>query len=177
MCAVGDLTGLDRLDWWLNAQRGKRRLLLLWLDAYPWGFIACVAFWAFWAFEPDAVRTVLSAAAVAVPVAVPLVLAGSGLNAVRGRGAARFGLRLSSARLSWRRIGSGFLTAVVVALQCVVFDDLWHGRRRSADLLGNGVSVVIVVGGLGLILAEDRYARRVARRRAALRARVPGGID
>ena len=25
MCAVGDLTGLERLDWWLNAQRGKRR--------------------------------------------------------------------------------------------------------------------------------------------------------
>jgi hypothetical protein len=37
MCAVEDLAGLDRLDRRLNAQRGKRRLLLLWLDAYPLG--------------------------------------------------------------------------------------------------------------------------------------------
>jgi hypothetical protein len=39
MCAVDDLAGLDRLDRRLNAQRGKRRLLLLWLDAYPLGFL------------------------------------------------------------------------------------------------------------------------------------------
>jgi hypothetical protein len=29
MYAVDDLAGLDRLDWWLNAQQGSRRLLLL----------------------------------------------------------------------------------------------------------------------------------------------------
>jgi len=172
MCAVGDLAGLDRLDWWLNAQRGKRRLLLLWVDAYPFGFIACVAFWAFWAFEPDAVRTVLGAAAVAVLVAVPLAFVLSGLHAVRAR--APYG-RAARAwpRLSWRGIGAWFLMVVLVAVQCVVFADLAHGRRQSASLLGNGASVVIGVGCLGLLLAEDRYARQVARRRAALHAHVP----
>jgi hypothetical protein len=161
---------------WLNAQRGRRRLLLLWLDAYPFGFIACAAFWAFWVFEPDALWTVLGAAAVAVAVAVPLVFVGSGLHAVRAGASAGSAAR-ALPRLSWRRIGSMFLAAVVVALQCVVFDDLAHGRRQSADLLGNWVSVAVGAGCLGLILAEDRYARQVARRRVALKVRVPGSLD
>jgi hypothetical protein len=65
MCAVDDLAGLDRLDWWLNAQRGPRRLLLLWLDAYPLGFALCYALWACWAFKGDFGRAALGAGAVA----------------------------------------------------------------------------------------------------------------
>ena len=136
---------------------------------YPFGFIACVAFWA---FESDAVRAVLGAAAVAVLVAVPLVFVGSGLHAVRARAPYGRAARVWP-RLSWRRSGAWFLMVVLVAIQCVVFADLAHGRRQSADLLINCPSVVVSVGFFGLMLAEDWYARQVARRRAALHAHVP----
>ena len=80
-------------------------------------------------------------------------------------------------RLSWRRIAFWFLVAITAALQCVVFADLWYGRRQSANLLGNWLTAAISIGGLGLLLAEDRYARQVARRRAARQAHASVGID
>ena len=83
MCAVDDLAGLDRLDRWLNAQRGKRRLLLLWLDAYPPGFLLSDVLWAWWAFKGDTGRTILGATAVALLAAIPMVFVMSGLHSLR----------------------------------------------------------------------------------------------
>ena len=165
MCAVDDVAGLDRLDGWLNGQRGWRRRLLLWLDAYPWAFIVSVALWAWWAFEPDGGLTVVAAVAVGLPVAVPLVFVGFGLHAMRA-GTARKPPRAWT-RLSWRWMAFGFLAGVDVALECVVFSDFWYRRVQEAHLLGNWITSFIGVGCLGLLLAEDRYARQVARRRAA----------
>jgi hypothetical protein len=172
---VDDLVGLDRLDGWLNGQRGKLRLLLLWLEAYPLAFIVSVVLWAWWAFEPDADLTVLAAVAVGLPVAVPVAFVRSGLHAV-GAAASRKPAKVWP-RLSWRVIAAGILVDVVVALQCVANADLWYGRRQAALLPGTWLTMFIGAGCLGLMLAQELYVRQVARTRAARQARGPVGID
>jgi hypothetical protein len=86
------------------AQRaaGPRRLLLLWLDAYPLGFALCYALWACWSFKGDFGRAALAAGPVALLMAIPVVFVLFGLHAPRVEE-----MRMKSgkawARLRWRR--------------------------------------------------------------------------
>jgi hypothetical protein len=165
MCAMDNLAGLDRLDWRLNAQRGKRRLLLLWLDAYPLGFLLCDVLWAWWAFRGDARWTILGAAAVALLTAIPMVFVLHFLHFLHiGQMHAKPG-RIWP-RLSWRRFALSFLTGSVVALSFVVVADNQYGRPHPALLSANWFWTVTGAGCLALMFAEDHYAKQVAKRRA-----------
>ncbi len=145
MYAVDDLAGLDRLDWWLNAQRGERHLLLLWLDAYPLGFLLVDVLWASWAFKGDVGWTILGAAAVALLVAIPVVFAVSGLHALRV-GEVRRKPGKAWPRLSWRRFAFRLLLVSFVALNFVVFADNQYGRPHPALLSANWFWAVICTG-------------------------------
>jgi hypothetical protein len=90
MCAVEDLTGLDRFDRRLNAQRGLCRLVLLWLDAYPVAFILCYALWACWAFKGDFRPAVVAAVIVALLMAIPVVFVQADSQAHNPVGCGRF---------------------------------------------------------------------------------------
>jgi hypothetical protein len=175
MYAVDDLAGLDRLDWWLNAQRGKRRLLLLWLDAYPLGFALSDVLWASWAFKGDTGWTILGAAAVGLLAAIPMVFAISGLHAVRV-GEMRRKPGKVWVRLSWRSFALRFLVVSLVALNFVVFADNQYGRPHPALLSAEWFQTAIGVGCLALMFTEDHYAKQVAKRRTARHPHTPAGI-
>ena len=175
MWAVDDLAGLDPLDWWLNAQRGRRRLLLLWLDAYPLGFVLSDVLWASWAFKGDTGWTILAAATVGLLAAIPMVFAISGLHALRV-GEMRRKSGKAWARLSWRSFATRFLVVSLVALNFVVFADNQYGKPHPALLSANWLSAVIAAGGLALLFAEDHYAKQVAKRRAHRHGYTPEGI-
>ena len=162
--AVDDLASLDRLDRRLNAQRGKRRLLLLWLDAYPLGFLLSDMLWAWWAFKGDAGRTILGAAAVALLAAIPMVFVMSGLHSLRIGQMNRKPGRIWP-RLSWRSLALSSLTGSVVALSLVIAADNQYGRPHPAPLTATWLWTAIGAGFLALLLAEDHYAKQVARRR------------
>jgi hypothetical protein len=175
MCAVDDLAGLDRLDRQLNAQRGKRRLLLLWLDAYPPGFLLTDVLWAWWAFKGNAGRTILGAAAVALLAAIPMVFVMSGLHSLR-TGQMRRKPGKIWPRLSWRSFALWFLTGSVVALYFVVVADNQYGRPHPAPLTASWLWTVMGAGCLALLFAEDHYAKQVAKRRAPRQGHAPADI-
>jgi hypothetical protein len=175
MCAVDDLAGLDRLDWRLNAQRGPRRLLLLWLDAYPLGFTLCYALWACWAFKGDFGRAALGAGAVALLTAIPVAFVLSGLHALRVAEMRRTPGK-AWARLSWRRFASRFLVAGMLVIAFTVFADNQYGKPHPALLTAQWFQAVIGIGCLGLLFAEDHYAKQVGRRRAPAQAHRSAGI-
>lgn len=162
MLAVDDPASLDRLDWWLNMQRGKRRLLLLWLDAYPLGIALCYALWACWAFRGDPGRVILGAGAVAPLVAIPLVFVLSGLHALRIREMRSKGGK-GWVRLCWRGFASRFLVASIVVLAFTDFADNQYGRPHPALLTAHWLEAVIIAGYLALRFAEDRYAKQVGK--------------
>jgi hypothetical protein len=172
--AMDDLAGLDRLDWWLNMQRGKFRLLLLWLDAYPLGFALCYALWACWAFRGDADRAILGAAAAAPLGAILLVFVLSGLHALRIR-QMRSKPGKGWARLSWRRFAARFLAASFVMLAFTDFADNQYGRPHPALLTAHWLQDVILASYLALMFAEDRYAKQVGKRRTHPQAPAPAG--
>jgi hypothetical protein len=165
MCAVDDLVGLDRLDRWLNAQRGERRLLLLWLDGYPLGLVLSDALWAWWAFKGDAGRTFLGATAVALLAAIPMAFVMSGL----------YSLRITQMRskpgkiwprLSWRGLALRFLSGGVVVLYLINVADKQYGRPHPALLTTIWFWPLIAAAWFALWLAEDHYAKQVGKRRA-----------
>ncbi len=169
MCAVDDLAGLDRLDWWLNAQRRSRRLLLLWLDAYPLGFGLSYALWACWAFKGDFGPAAIAAGAVALLSAIPVVLILFGLHALRVAEMRRKPGK-AWARLCWRTFASHSLFASILVVAFTVFADNQYGKPHPALLTARWFQAVICIGCLGLIFAEDHYAKQVGRRRAPAQA-------
>jgi hypothetical protein len=174
MCAVEDLTGLDRFDRRLNTQRGPRRLLLLWLDAYPVAFVLCYALWACWSFNGDFRPAVVAAAVVALLMAIPVVLVLSGLHALRV-----WEMRKRPAkawpRLSWRGFAFQCWFAVSMAVYFAVFADDANGKPHPGLLTAQWFQVVICVGFLGLFFVEDYYAKRVGKRRMAAQAQLLDG--
>jgi hypothetical protein len=175
MYAVDDLAGLDRLDWWLNGQRGSRRLLLLWLDAYPAGFALCDALWACWAFKGDLGRAILGAGAVALLAAIPMVFVLSGEHALRVKQMRRKPGK-AWPRLSWRRFASRLLLVSGVVLAFAVFADNQYGRPHPALLTAKWFQAVILAGYLALMFAEDHYAKQVGKRRTPPQVYAPAGI-
>jgi hypothetical protein len=172
MCAVDDLAGLDRLDRRLNAQRGKRRLLLLWLDAYPLGFLLSDVLWAWWAFKGNAGWTILGAATVALLAAIPLAFVASGMHSLRtGQMHGKPGKIWP--RLSWRRLALWFLTGSVVALNLVVVADNQYGKPHPAPLTASWFWTVVGTGFLAMLFAEEHYAKQVAKRRAPRQGHAP----
>jgi hypothetical protein len=165
MCAVDDLAGLDWLDWLLNAQQGPRRLLLLWLDAYPLGFALGYALWACWAFKGDFGRAAPAAGAVALLMAIPVVFVLFGLHALRVAQMRRKPGK-AWARLCWRTFASNSLFASAMVIVFTVFADNQYGKPHPALLTARWFQVAICIGYLGLLFAEDHYAKRVGRRRA-----------
>jgi hypothetical protein len=176
MYVVDDLAGLDRLDWWLNAQRGSRRRLLLWLDAYPLGFALCDALWACWAFKGDFGRAVLGAGAVALLVTVPLVFALSGLHALRAKEMRRNPPK-AWPRLSWRGFASRFLVVSIVVLAFADFADNQYGRPHPAVLTAGWLQAVLVAGYLALMLSKGHNAKQVGKKRVLLQAPAPAGTQ
>ena len=174
ICAVDDLTGLDRLDWWLNEQRGSRLLLLLWLDAYPLGFLLCDALWACWAFKGDFGQAFLGAGAVAALVAVPMVFVLSGLHALRIRQMRRNPGK-AWPRLSWRGFVSRLVYASVLVSAFVTFADNQYGKPNPGLLTARWFQAVICIGYFGLLFAENHYARQVGKRRMSAQAHAPAG--
>jgi hypothetical protein len=172
MHVVDDLAGLDRADGWLNAQRGPRRRLLLWLDAYPLGLALCAALWTCWAFRGDFTRAVLTAGVVGLLVAVPLVFALSGLHALRLR-IMRGNPPAAWPRLSWRGYASRVLVACLVVLVFVVVADNQYGRPVPAVLTVRWPHTVLAGGYFALELAQRQYAKQVARKRVPLQAHSP----
>jgi Ca2+/Na+ antiporter len=159
---------VDRVDRWLNAQRGWRRLLTGWLFLAP-AAVNAGLLWSSWGNANDqgtvATGSVLLRIAVAVLAAVPLAAVLMRLQLRRLRS------RPWEPRFSWRMFVAMyvFMTGVSISVYGDTRTLAWRQRHPSYNTLYLADAVFIV-----LLIWNGLYYRELRRRAAAeAQAAVP----
>jgi hypothetical protein len=165
---------VDRLDTWLNAQRGWRRLGLLWLQTFPASILVVNAYlgWRGLSDSQPAGTEWVWLVALAVPCTT--VLAGVVLLLRPGseRRAGSRG-RFVQPLFSWRGTGFILLLASSKVADVYVTSAPYDWKQRHHAL--SAILMVLIIGACVLGFENFRYIRRM-RRLAAAAAPGQGGI-
>lgn len=159
-----DLSGLDRLDRWLNAQRGPRRLLLLWLDGMPLAVAVSIMLWGWLVVDNVAgadTSGLRAAVVVATILAVPFGLLLSGLQSLALRSPGKDPGQLYP-RFSWRR--SVFLALIELA---PAYGFMYSASGQQLPRMPLLLSMLPVAAAAVMAFWETRYRKRAARNRLA----------
>jgi hypothetical protein len=161
---------VDRLDTWLNAQRGRRRLWLVCLNAYP--AAVCIAVIVMGSQnltgrQPPGIALIFWSLALAVPGALPLgglIL----LTRQRYERRARARGKFEPPFFLWRMTGYIFLLATAITIQQfgIAQPPGWQHERHVLDL----ISLVFLACAMILLLDGLRYTHRLRR---LARGRLP----
>jgi hypothetical protein len=169
---VDDLAGLDRLDRWLNAQQGKPRLVLTWLEVWPITALLILTL-TMWAFPGSLAARFLLSIVLAQPATIPLSYLASGLHALHARRARKNPARFRP-RFAWRQFAFVSLLLSCVPLQHLAnsmdIDSIEHNQPPVLAFL---IFMLPCTCAVGLMIWNDRYQKRAARIRLATAARPP----
>jgi hypothetical protein len=149
---------VDRLDAWLNGQRGRSRLALLWLQSYPVTVALGVVAWANWQPNATPLGIVLGGALLACPCAIPLSLVAVAVDRWRTRRSAKPRLPL----IAWRSFVFGTLCAANATIAAISVNETraWHQQHRRLDIVMIAFCICLFV----LVIETSSYTRRVAAR-------------
>jgi hypothetical protein len=153
---------VDRLDVWLNAQRGWRRRAVIPLYLYPAAWVVCAAAWLVWqdlnSNEAPGVGSLYWLAGVSVPVTLLLAGLTQPVQAVRVRSRAKRGKPVLPTFV-WRWSVFEALMALNVTFMGFFINQsaTWKQAHRPAHF----IPLVVVVGAAVLLLESQRYTRRV----------------
>jgi hypothetical protein len=153
---------VDRLDAWLNAQRGWRRLALVWLQLYPASIVIANGYLTWRNRTPDQPPAIsyVSLLTLAVPVATVLAVPFLLLRTARVRRIRRRG-GLVEPFLSWRFTALFLLLAGSMTLG-VIINDHGVGWRQQHEALWN-VVMALAIAAVVLGLETFRYAHCLRR--------------
>jgi hypothetical protein len=161
---VDDFYGLDRIDRWLNSQRGPRRILLFWLDGMPLSILLTLALVGWQVMRGLSGASTPSPRAVEA-VAIVLAVSGgflmSGLLTLTLR-LAQSGLRRFQPRFSWRRSSYSVLMTSWPTFNLAYFSIHGHWPVvRVWPLL------LWMIMWMAMLFWNDSYLKRAARARLA----------
>lgn len=157
---------MDRLDTWLNAQRGWRRLLLIAVAGYAptvmVGFYSwlCLGPWAGGTFRGPTLSAIAICAILAVPAAVGLSAVGAMLYARQARNPRR--KQASPPFLMWRMAALFWL--MFTSPLSATFAAYQGSSTASHRVLG-GLQLISAVAVITLFAETLRYRRHLARAR------------
>jgi hypothetical protein len=144
---------VDRLDTWLNAQRGNRRELLIWLWLAPLAAMIATMTWT--SFEPAGPLVIIAGLVVFALLRV-------GARLLKRASASRKGPdgKWTLPMFTWRRFALMYLICGNLTVNALFWPapspgwEHWHQVHDTAEL-------VCAVCYLALLIAEIRYQRRV----------------
>jgi hypothetical protein len=155
---------VDRLDAWLNAQRGWRRFALMWLWLYPLGWLVGDI----WLGGENLISDRSPStgylywfAVLSIPVALTLAALALPMRAAHARSRARRG-KSQEPMVTWRWMGCLILmTSNSTVAACMENQAVIWKRQHP---LAASISLVLAVCLLALLLENFRYTRRVRAR-------------
>jgi len=147
-CAV------DRLDWWLNAQRGWRREALWWLNFAPLTIMLCAITWSWFGLTGW----------IAVPVALAVLVRLAGRDPMARK---RSGRAWTPPAFSWRRLIAILL--ISAAQTSNAFFDAQDGTPtwQHWHRINDAANLIACLGYITAVIAEWVYLRRLSRQAAA----------